>query len=95
MAARPRARPEASYLPLEVGAVWRYAITTDDGRRGTGTLSVDGIDYGGSNGAVPEFRLREQLLDETIWTWDDLEPGRVAREQQEVIGRNIRHRQFS
>lgn len=76
--------PAASYLPLEVGAVWRYAITTDGGRRGTGTVSVDGVDYGGSNGAVPEYRVREELPDETIWTWDDREAGRVAREQEEV-----------
>jgi hypothetical protein len=84
IASRPHARPAAKYLPLEVGAVWRYAITTDDGRQGTGTLAVDGVDYGGSNGSVPEYRLREELLDETIWTWDDLEAGRVAREQQEI-----------
>ncbi len=81
---RTRTRPAASYLPLEVGAVWRYAIATDGGRRGTGTVSVDGIDYGGSNGAVPEYRVREDLPDETIWTWDDRETERVAREQEEV-----------
>jgi hypothetical protein len=80
----PRA---ASYLPLAVGAIWRYAIATDDGRRGTGTVSVDGVDYGGSNGAVPEYRIREELPDETIWTWDDREAGRVAREQEEVDDR--------
>jgi hypothetical protein len=79
--------PAASYLPLEVGALWRYAITTDDGRHGTGTVSVDGVDYGGSNGAVPEYRVREELPDETIWTWDDREAGRVAREQEEVDDR--------
>jgi hypothetical protein len=87
VAPRPRVPHQASYLPLEVGAVWRYAVTTDDGRQGIGTVSVDGIDYGGSNGAGPEFRVREQLLDETIWTWDDQEPGRVAREQEEVDDR--------
>jgi hypothetical protein len=79
-----RTGPAATYLPLEVGALWRYAITASDGRRSTGTVSVDGIDYGGSNGAVPEYRVREELPDETIWTWDDREAGRVAREQEEV-----------
>jgi hypothetical protein len=81
------ARPAASYFPLQVGAVWRYAITTDDARHGTGTVSVDGVDYGGSNGAVPEYRVREELPDKTIWTWDDREPGRLAREQEEVDDR--------
>jgi hypothetical protein len=81
---REGSRHTASYLPLEVGAVWRYAIATDDGRHGTGTVSVDGVDYGGSNGAVPEYRVREELLGQTIWTWDDREAGRVAREQEEV-----------
>ena len=81
------ARQAGSYLPLAVGAVWRYAITTDDGRHATGTIRVDGVDYGGSNGAVPEYRLREELPDETIWTWDDREAGRVAREQEEVDDR--------
>ena len=87
IAPRPHARPNASYLPLEVGALWRYAITADDGRQGTGSISVDGVDYGGSNGAALEYRLREQLLDETVWTWDDREEGRVAREQQEIDDR--------
>src|SRR5579863_3875433 len=84
---RTSTRPAASYLPLEVGAIWRYAIATDDGRRGTGTVSVDGVDYGGSNGAVREYRIREELPDETVWTWDDREAGRVAREQEEVDDR--------
>jgi hypothetical protein len=74
-------------LPLEVGAIWRYAIATDDGRRGTGTISVDGVDYGGSNGGAPEYRVREELPDETIWTWDDREAERIAREQEEVDDR--------
>ncbi|HVV51312.1 MAG TPA: hypothetical protein VHO06_16705 [Polyangia bacterium] len=87
VAARPYARPKTSYLPLEVGAVWRYAVSGDDGRQGTGTISVDGVDYGGSNGAVPEYRVREELPEETIWTWDDREAGRVAREQQEIDDR--------
>ena len=68
----------SSYLPLELGAVWRYAITRDDGRRGEGVVSVDGIDYGGSNGAVPEYRIREELLDGTIWSWEGREAKRVA-----------------
>jgi hypothetical protein len=75
---------EASYLPLEVGALWRYAITTDDGRSGTGSVTVDGVDYGGSSGAVPEYRVREDLLDGTVWTWDDREAGRVALDQEEI-----------
>ncbi|HLK89643.1 MAG TPA: hypothetical protein VKZ18_07110 [Polyangia bacterium] len=77
----------ARYLPLEVGEVWRYAIVADDGRHGTGTVSVDGVDYGGSNGAVPEYRLREDLLDGTVWVWDDQEAERVACEQEEIDDR--------
>ncbi|HSY39844.1 MAG TPA: hypothetical protein VLA79_09955, partial [Polyangia bacterium] len=55
----------ASYLPLEVGAVWRYAITRDDGQRGEGVVSVDGFDYGGANDNVVEYRIRQVLLDGT------------------------------
>ncbi len=77
----------AGYFPLEVGRVWRYAIAADDGRHGTGTISVDGVDYGGSSGAVPEYRVREQLLDGTVWSWDDQEAGRVACEQEELDDR--------
>jgi hypothetical protein len=77
----------ASYLPLEVGAVWRYAITRDDGRRGEGVVRVDGIDYGGSSGAVPEYRIREDLLDGTIWSWEGREATRVALEQEEIDDR--------
>ena len=87
-----RPRPEgaalaASYLPLEVGAVWRYAITRDDGRRGEGVVSVDGVDYGGSNGGVAEYRIREELLDGTIWSWEGREAKRVALEQEEIDDR--------
>ena len=77
----------ASYLPLEVGAIWRYAITSDDGRRGEGVVSVDGVDYGGAKGAVPEYRLREELLDGTIWIWEGREAKRVAIEQEEIDDR--------
>ena len=87
---REAVRLEASYLPLEVGALWRYAITTDDGRHGTGSVSVAGVDYGGSSGTVPEYRVREDLLDGTVWTWDDREAGRVAVEQQEIDDRTGR-----
>ena len=74
----------ASYLPLEVGAVWRYAITRDDGRRGEGAVSVDGVDYGGSNGRATQYRIRQQLLDGTIWSWEGREAERVALEQEEI-----------
>jgi len=84
---RPHARPNASYLPLEVGAVWRYAITTDDGRQGTGALSVDGVDYGGSNGGVGEYRVRRELLEGTIWSWEVRQGTRVALEQEEIDNR--------
>jgi len=77
----------ASYLPLEVGAVWRYAITRDDGRRGEGVVSVDGVDHGGSHGGVAEYRIREELLDGTIWTWEQREATRVALEQEEIDDR--------
>ena len=76
----------ASYLPLEVGAVWRYAITRDDGRRGEGVVSVDGVDYGASN--VGEYRIREELLDGTIWSWEGREAKRVALEQEEIDDRD-------
>jgi hypothetical protein len=84
---REGSRQTTTYLPLELGATWHYTITGDDGRRGSGTIRVDGIDYGGSNGAVPEYRVRADLLDATIWSWDDLEAGRVTREQEEVDDR--------
>jgi len=74
----------ASYLPLEVGAVWRYAITSDDGRRGQGVVSVDGVDYAGPSGGVAEYRIREDLLDGTIWVWEGREAKRVALEQEEI-----------
>jgi hypothetical protein len=77
----------ASYLPLEVGATWRYAITRDDGRRGQGVVSVDGVDYGGPLGGDAEYRIREDLLDETIWSWEDREAKRVALEQEEIDDR--------
>jgi hypothetical protein len=77
----------AKYLPLEVGAVWRYAITRDDGRRGEGVLSVDGVDYGGSQGGVAEYRIREELLDGTIWSWEQRDGTRVALEQEEIDDR--------
>jgi hypothetical protein len=77
----------ASYLPLEVGAVWRYAITSDDGRHGEGVVAVDGVDYGGPKGTVAEYRIREQLLDGTIWSWEWREAKRVALEQQEIDDR--------
>jgi hypothetical protein len=77
----------ASYLPLEIGAVWRYAITRDDGRRGDGVVSVDGVDYGGSNGGVAEYRIRAELLDGTIWSWEEREAKRVALEQEEIDDR--------
>jgi hypothetical protein len=77
----------ASYLPLEVGAVWRYAITRDDGRRGEGVVSVAGVDYGGSNAAVAEYRIRAELLDGTIWSWQGREAKRVAVEQEEIDDR--------
>jgi hypothetical protein len=77
----------ASYLPLEVGAVWRYAITRDDGRRGQGVVSVDGVDYGGSKGTLLEYRIREELLDGTIWIWEGREAKRVALEQEEIDDR--------
>ena len=76
-----------SYLPLEVGAVWRYAITRDDGRRGEGVVSVDGIDYGGSTGGGAEYRIREELLDGTIWSWEGRAAKRVALEQKEIDDR--------
>jgi hypothetical protein len=77
----------ASYLPLEVGAVWRYAITRDDGRQGEGVIAVDGVDYGGPNGAVAEYRIREELLDGTIWSWEGRQAKRVALEQEEIDDR--------
>jgi hypothetical protein len=77
----------ASYLPLEVGAVWRYAITRDDGRRGEGVVSVDGIDHEGSTGGVAEYRIREELLDGTTWSWEGREAKRVALEQEEIDDR--------
>jgi hypothetical protein len=76
-----------SFLPLEVGASWRYAITRDDGRRGEGVVSVDGVDYGGSNGGVGEYRVRADLLDGTIWSWEVREATRVALEQEEIDNR--------
>jgi hypothetical protein len=82
------AREEASYLPLEAGAIWRYAITADDGRRGEGTMRVDGFEYGGSDGAATEYRIREDLLDATIWTWDERRAGRVVRQEQEIDDRS-------
>src|SRR3954452_17126447 len=77
----------ASFLPLEVGAIWRYAITGDDGRRGEGLIRVDGVDSVGSNGGVGEYRVREDLLDETIGSWEAREPTRVALEQEEIDNR--------
>ena len=77
----------ASYLPLEVGAVWRYAISREDGRHGEGVVSVDGVDYGGSNGALAEYRIREDLLDATIWSWEERQAKRVALEQVEIDDR--------
>jgi hypothetical protein len=77
----------ASYLPLEVGAAWCYEITRDDGRRGQGVVSVDGVDYGGPLGGDAEYRIREDLLDETIWSWEDREAKRVALEQEEIDDR--------
>jgi len=79
--------PRASYLPLEVGASWRYAITGDDGRRGEGVVSVDGVDYGGPNGGVAEYRVRADLLDGTIWSWERREATRVVLEQEEIDDR--------
>jgi hypothetical protein len=81
-------RHDASYLPLEVSAVWRYAITADDGRRGDGALRVDGIDYGESAAGATEYRIREDLLDATIWTWDVREAGRVVLAQEEIDDRS-------
>jgi len=77
----------ASYLPLEVGAVWRYAITRDDGQRGQGVVSVDGFDYGGANDNVVEYRIRQELLDGTIWSWEARQAKRVALEQEEIDDR--------
>jgi hypothetical protein len=76
-----------SYLPLEVGAVWRYAITRDDGRRGDGVVSIDGVDYGASTGNALEYRIREELLDGTIWSWEGRDAKRVALEQEEIDDR--------
>ncbi len=77
----------ASYLPLEVGASWRYAITRDDGRKGAGVVSVDGVDYGGLNDGLLEYRIREQLLDGTTWSWEGRQAKRVALEQEEIDDR--------
>jgi hypothetical protein len=77
-----------SYLPLEVGAVWRYLVTRDDGQRGSGTVRIEGIDYAASRSDAPEYRVREDLLDGTIWSWEDREPDRVRREQRELEDRS-------
>jgi hypothetical protein len=76
-----------SYLPLEVGALWRYAITRDDGRRGEGVVSVDGIDYGGPTGGGVEYRIRQDLLDGTVWSWEGRQATRVVLEQEEIDDR--------
>ena len=77
----------ASYLPLEVGAVWRYAITRDDGRRGEGVVSVDGVDYGGPNGGMAEYRVREDLLDANHLELGGARGERVVLEQEEIDDR--------
>jgi len=83
----PRRRSQ-SYLPLEVGTVWRYAITRDDGRRGWGTVRIEGVDYADSTSEATEYRVREDLLDGTIWSWDDRQPGLVRRKQEEIDDRS-------
>jgi hypothetical protein len=83
----PRNR-STSYLPLEVGMVWRYLVTRDDGRRGSGTVRIEGIDYAASRNDAPEYRVREDLLDETIWSWEEREPGRVSRDEEEIADRS-------
>jgi hypothetical protein len=77
----------ASYLPLEVGALWRYAITRDDGRQGEGVVSVVGVDSAGPNGRAAEYRIREDLLDATIRRWEVREATRVGLEQEEIDDR--------
>jgi len=76
----------ADYLPLRVGAVWRYAITADDGRTGAGTVRVDGLDYDAVDDGVA-YRVREDLLDGTVWVWATDKDGRVSCPQEEVDDR--------
>jgi len=78
-----RGAVRADYLPLRVGAVWRYQIAADDGRTGTGTVRVDGLDYDAVDDGVA-YRVREDLLDGTLWVWETNKGGRVTCAQQEV-----------
>lgn len=73
-----------SYLPLEVGAVWGYLVTRDDGQRGPGTVRIEGIDYAESRREATEYRVREDLLDGTIWSWEERDAGLVRRAQREI-----------
>ncbi len=86
VARQGRAAPAGDYLPLRVGAVWRYAITADDGRTGAGTLRVDGLDYDAVDDGVA-YRLREDLLDGTVWLWATDRNGRISCPQEEVDDR--------
>lgn len=72
-----------SYLPLRVGAVWRYAVTADDGRTGGGAVRVDGLDYDAVDDGVA-YRIREDLLDGTTWLWETDKDGRVSCPQEEI-----------
>jgi len=74
----------ADYLPLRVGAVWRYAITDSDGRKGAGTMRVDGLDYDAGEDGVAAYRVREDLLDGTVWRWENANNGRVTCLQEEL-----------
>ncbi len=78
-----RAARAGDYLPLQVGAVWRYQITADDGRTGAGTVRVDGLDYDAGDGGIA-YRVREDLLDGTVWVWESQKDGRVSSPQEEV-----------
>ncbi|HVZ89072.1 MAG TPA: hypothetical protein VHG72_19035 [Polyangia bacterium] len=85
-AVRPQGRGAAAadYLPLRVGAAWRYAITGADGRAGTGTVLVDGLDYDAGVDGVVAYRIRQDLLDGTVWSWEREQDGRVACLQEEI-----------
>jgi hypothetical protein len=78
-----RASLGTDYLPLRVGALWRYQITAADGRTGAGSVRVDGLDYDAVDDGVA-YRVREDLLDGTVWVWETDKGGRISCAQEEA-----------
>jgi hypothetical protein len=76
------------YLPLRAGARWTYLVTDGRGRSAERVAQVEGPDLEWGGGA-PAFRVRWELLDGVVVTWErhtDAGVVRARAERQDPFG---------